>query len=175
LQLRLRGGASSIDSRGFQQVQVAPAIAALLGQAVGIVDVTSQTKTSDLSAQIVKDFGRKRTANVAFAHGVAPGNGVYQTSTQESISAGFGAQIFRRYSVQMGLNYNTLNSLTAALGKYKSDGATMSFSRSFSRGLAASLGVEYHHYDITDFISLRNEFRISSGVTWGRSGALLPF
>jgi hypothetical protein len=174
-QFRLRGGLSSIGSRGFQEIPVAPALAALLGQGVGIVDITSQTKTSDVSAQIVKDFGRKRTVNVAFAHGVAPGNGIFQTSTQESISAGFGTQLFRRYNFQIGLNYNTLSSLTAALGTYKSDGVLMSLNRSFSRGIAATFGMEYRHYDVTEFVTLRSEFRINSGISWGRSGRLLPF
>ena len=174
-QLRLRGGISSVDSRGFQEIPVSPVLAALLGQSSGIVDVSSQSKTSDLSAQIIKDFGRTRTANVAFAHGVAPGNGIFQTSTQESISAAFGAQVFRRYSFRLGLNYNTLNSITVALGTYKSDSATLSLGRPFSRGLSATLGVEFRHYDITDFVGLRNEFRITSGISWGRSGRLLPF
>ena len=174
-QIRLRGGLSSIDSRGFQEIPVAPAFAALLGQGAGIIDVTSQTKTSDLSAQIVKDFGRRRTANIAFAHGVAPGNGIFQTSTQESISAGFGSQLFRKYNFQIALSYNTLSSLTAALGTYKSDGVLVSLNRSFSRGLAATFGMEYRHYDVTEIVSLRREFRINSGITWGRSGRLLPF
>jgi Putative beta-barrel porin 2 len=174
-QLRLRGGISNIDSLGFQEIPVAPALAALLGQGSGIIDVASKTSTSDLSAQIVKDFGRTRTVNVAFAHGVAPGNGYFQTSTQETISAAFAAQIFRRYNLRVGLAYDTLNSLTAALGSYKSDGATMSFSRGFNRGLTASVGVDFHHYQITEFTALRNELRITSGISWGRTGSLLPF
>jgi hypothetical protein len=175
LQLRLRGGISSIDSVGFQQIPVAPAFAALLGQASGIVDVSSQSKTSDLSAQIVKDFGHTRSVNVAFAHGVAPGNGYYQTSTQESISAGFSEQFFHKYNFSIGLNYNTLNSITAALGTYKSDGASLSFGRSFSRGLTASVGMFYRHYDVPGLTSLQNDVGISSGISWGRSGRLLPF
>jgi len=174
-QLRLRGGISSIDGIGFQEIPVAPGLAALLGQASGIVDVASQSKTSDLSAQIVKDFGRTRTVNVAFAHGVAPGNGIFQTSTQESISAAFSAQVFRRYNFRIGLSYNTLNSITAALGEYKSDAATIGLSRAFGRGLTGSVGAEFRHYDITEFITLRNEFRITSGISWGRTGKMLPF
>ncbi|HEY3840639.1 MAG TPA: outer membrane beta-barrel protein [Bryobacteraceae bacterium] len=175
LQLRLRGGTSRIDSLGFQQIPVAPALAALLGQGTGIVDVSSQTQTSDLSAQIVKDFGRTRTVNVAFAHGVAPGNGYFQTSTQETISAAFAAKIFRRYNFTIGPNYSTLSSLTAALGAYKAYGATMSFSRAFSEGLTATVGVDYHHYDVAQFVALRNEVRITSGISWGHTGSLLPF
>ncbi len=175
LQLRLRGGASNIASRGFQQIPVSPALAALLGQGSGIVDVTSKSNTTDISAQIVKDFGRKRTVNVGYAHGVAPGNGYFQTSIQESISAGFASQLFRKYNFQIGLNYNTLSSITAALGNYKSDGATMSFSRSFSQGLTATLGFDYHHYQTTEFVGLQNEFRVTSGIAWGRTGRLRPF
>jgi hypothetical protein len=175
LQVRLRGGASNVASRGFQQIPVDPAIATLLGQSSGIVDVSSQTKTSDLSAQIVKDFGRRRTVNIAFAHGVAPGNGIFQTSTQESISAGFAAQVFRRYNFAAGLNYSTLSSITAALGVYKSDGANVSISRAFGLGLSGSVGFDYRHYDVTQFIGLRNEWRITSGIFWGRTGRLLPF
>jgi hypothetical protein len=175
LQLRLRGGISSIDSLGFQQIPVAPALAALLGQASGIVDVSSQSKTSDLSGQIVKDFGRTRTVNVAFAHGIAPGNGYFQSSTQESISAGFNTQLFRSYNFRVGLNYNTLSSITSALGTYRSEGASIGFSRSIGRGMSASLGFDYHRYDVAQLASLRGEFRITSGISWGRTGRLLPF
>jgi hypothetical protein len=175
LQLRLRGGISGIGSREFQEIPVPPAIAVLLGQASGIIDVNSKSSTSDLSAQLVKDFGRKGTVNVAFAHGVAPGNGIFQTSIQESISAGLGRQFFRRYSFRMGLNYTTLSSITVALGTYKSDGASMTVGRSFNRGFTATLGAEYRHYDVTEFVGLRNELRLTSGITWGRTGRLLPF
>jgi hypothetical protein len=175
LQLRVRGGISYIDGVGYQQIPVAPSIAALLGVNFGIVDVSSNSSTSDISAQIVKDFGRSRTVNVAYAHGIAPGNGLFQTSTQENISASFAARIFRRYDLQLGLGYTTLSSVTEALGTYRSDYARISISRPISRAMSASFSVDLRHYDITNFTSLQNEFRLSAGISWNRSGRLLPF
>jgi hypothetical protein len=175
LQLRLRGGISMVDSRGFQQIPVSPALATLLGTDAGIVDVASITNTSDISAQLIKDFGRHRTVNVAFAHGVAPGNGVFQASEQESISASFASQLFRRYNLQLALGYDTLVSVTEALGTYKSDYARISFARQLSSGITANLGVDLRHYDVTNFATLRNELRISTGISWSRTGRLLPF
>ena len=51
----------------------------------------------------------------------------------------------------------------------------MSFGRTFSRGLTATVGRITTIIEITEFIALRNEIRITSGISWGRTGSLLPF
>jgi hypothetical protein len=180
-QLRFRGGLSEVESLGLESVQINPAIAALLGVNSGVVDSYNTYKTSDFSMQFVKDFGRgKRTASIAYAHGISPGNGLFQTSQQESISASLSAKVFRNYSLSMSAGRDTLTSISVSeiqsLGKYQSEYAQMSLSRAYRRGIGASLSVEYRYFDVDALGYLRNQLRISSGITWGSgTGRLWPF
>ncbi|MES1262422.1 MAG: hypothetical protein ABUS49_11860, partial [Acidobacteriota bacterium] len=72
-QIRLRAGASWVENESYQVIQIAPEVAALTGQSTGIVDSYRRSVTSDISFQAVKDFGRNRTANFAYARGISPG------------------------------------------------------------------------------------------------------
>lgn len=179
MQLRLRGGISFVDSREFQEVQIAPAIAVLLGQGSGLIDAYTKVATNDISAQFVKDFRRGKTATVAYAHGISPGNGIYQASEQQSMSAGFGMPLFRIYKLQAGVGRDTLSAVgvsQATLGSYASEYARISLSRAFPRGVSLNLAAEFRHYLISDSVILENQFRLTSGLSWGPPGGKLwPF
>jgi hypothetical protein len=176
-QVRLRGGVSHSVSLGLETVQILnPLIAALLGQTAGIIDAYNATTGSDISAQIVHDFRGRRTANIAYAKGITPGNGVFLTSEMESLTAGYSATIFRRYSLSVGAGYNTMSSIAQTLGKYTSEYATISLSRAFRRGISGLLSYSFQHYSIYDAPAANNEYRISTGVSWGNpNGRLWPF
>lgn len=176
MQVRLRAGASVVDSRMLQSVPIPPAIALLLGQSSGLVDVYSLTTTTDISAQAIKDFRRGKTVNVAFAHGVMPGNGYLLTAVQESISAGYGMPLFRRYMFQATVGRNTLTSVGTAFPGYQTDFGTLSISRRFEQGVNANFSATYRHFDYALFPGLDNQFLLSAGLNWGStSGRLWPF
>jgi hypothetical protein len=176
MQVRLRGGVSHVNNLGLQQVLIAPAIAALLGQNTGLVDASAKMVTSDISAQIVKDFRGGKTATLAFAQGVSPGNGVFQTSEQQSISASFGIPLFRTYKVQAAMGRDTLRSVANVIGSYASDYGRISISRSFRRGLGLNFSVEFRRFNVSDSLILENQLRLTSGLSWGPPGGRLwPF
>ncbi len=176
MQLRLRGGVSQVESIGFQTITVAPALAALLGQGTGIIDSNAKTTTSDISAQFIKDFRGGRTASVAFAHGISPGNGIFMTSEQESISATFAMPFRRVYTIQGGVGRDTLTSVGFVLGNYESDYGRLSIARRFSSGMSVNFSGEIRHFDITELVAVRNQLRISTGISWGSTnGRLWPF
>ena len=83
MQIRFRGGISDVNSVGLVTVAIAPPIAALLGVSSGVIDSWTTYRTTDISAQFVNDFRHGRTASLAYARGVTPGNGVYQTSRRK--------------------------------------------------------------------------------------------
>jgi hypothetical protein len=179
-QLRFRGGLSVVESLGLVTVPIPPAFAALLGTGEGVIDSYATYRATDMSAQFIKDFRRGRTASLAYARGISPGNGVYQTSQQESISASLTAKVLRSYSLTLGGGRDTLRAATLSvvenLGTYQSEYARLSLSRSYRRGVGASLTVEYRHFSIDAEGYLRNQLRITSGVTWGSgTGKLWPF
>jgi hypothetical protein len=177
LQFRLRAGISNIESLGLQSVPIDPAVAALIGVSTGIIDAYHTNRTSDISAQIIKDFRRNRTATIAFAQGVSPGNGLFQTSKQQSISARFSAKLFRVWSLEMGVGRDSLSAVTQSLGKYQSESARIGFSRTYRRGLTLDFAGDFRHFDVGNLNSaLRNQLRVTSGVTWRPGeGRLWPF
>jgi hypothetical protein len=176
MQIRLRGGLSRVESLGLQSVEINPVIAALLGQSSGIVDSWQTLRTSDISAQLIKDFRAGTTLSFAYARGVSPGNGVFQTSQQESISGTMTAKIMRSYLLSADVGRDTLTSVAQALGKYQSEFGRVSLSRPYRRGLSLNFGVEYRYFDVSNFGSVRNQLRITSGVTWQPgAGRLWPF
>lgn len=181
-QLRFRGGLSTVQSLGLETVPINPAIAALLGVSTGVIDSYNTYRTTDFSVQFVKDFrGGKRTASLAYARGISPGNGVFQTSEQESISANLTTRVFRNYSFSIIAGRDTLGSVTASsvmqnLGKYQSEYGRLSLSRAYRRGVGLSLTAEYRYFDVAVLGYLRSQLRITSGFTWGSgTGRLWPF
>lgn len=179
-QLRFRGGLSEVVGLGQETVAIAPPIAALLGQSSGVIDAATTYRTTDFSAQFVKDFRRRTTASIAYARGISPGNGLYQTSQQESISANLTARIFRTYSLTLGMGRDTLEAVTVTtvpnLGKYQSEYGRLLLAKTYKRGVGLNLSMEYRHFDIDLLGELRNQLRITSGVTWGSgTGRLWPF
>lgn len=176
-QLRFRGGLSVVESVGLEQVQIDPVIAALLGQSNGVIDSYITYKGTDFSAQFVKDFhGGKTTASLAYARGISPGNGVFQTSQQESISVAMTARVFRTYAFSAAVGRDTLDAIGQALGKYQSEFGQISLARTYKRGIGLNFGVDYRYFDVGVLGFVRNQLRISSGITWGSgNGRLWPF
>jgi hypothetical protein len=176
MQVRFRGGISKIDSLGLQTIAINPLIAAILGEAFGIVDVSQSIRTSDYSAQFVKDFKGRASLSFAYARGISPGNGVFQTSQQESSSVTFTTRIFKTYSMNLAAGRDSLASVAQALGNYQSDYGRIGFSRAYRRGVGLNFSIDYRHFDVTNFAAVRNQIRITSGVTWNPgTGRLWPF
>ena len=175
-QIRFRGGFSWVETLALQTVQINPLIAALLGVSTGIIDSYTTFRTTDLSGQFVKDFRGGATASLAYARGVSPGNGVYQTSRQESISASLTAKVFRTYTFQAGLGRDTLSAVGQVLGRYQSEYGRVSLNKGYKRGIGLSLTAEYRYFDVANLGFLRNQLRIASGITWSpAAGRLWPF
>lgn len=176
LQLRLRGGGSQIQSLGFTQVALNPVIAELLGEASVVIDASQKTTTSDVSAQLVKDLGAGRTTSFSFVKGVSPGNGVFQTSDQEAITADFGMKLLRVYQCHLSASHTTLSSVAQTIGNYTSENAQISLSRTFRGGFAANLQVGYRRIDIVSATPVHPQYLVTSGVTWSPpNGRLWPF
>jgi hypothetical protein len=176
-QLRARGGLSQVESVGLQQVQINPVIAALLGEDNGVIDSYVKYKTTDFSAQFVKDFhGGKTTASLAYAHGISPGNGVFQTSQQESMSVSMSTRVFRTYAFSAAVGRDTLEAVGQALGKYQSEYASVTLGRTYKRGVGLNFGAQYRYFDVGTLGFVHNQLRFTSGITWGSgTGRLWPF
>lgn len=177
VQIRFNGGMSHTETLGQQTVTIDPIIAAILGVKSGIIDAYDAFSASSLSTQVVKDFRSNGSISFAYARGVTPGNGLFTTSLQKSLSLGYSGKFLRKYSFTIsGSRDETQAAVQQTPGIYSGETAQMGFSRGVGHGASANLSVIYRHFDIASFSSLRNQLTISSGFSWGnQNGRLLPF
>jgi hypothetical protein len=167
-QLRIRGGVTRSENDALVTVPIDPAIAILIGRTSTTVDSYQASLFSDISAQLVKDFGRSRTANISYAHGLAPGNGQILASVQQAMSAGYSARLFHWYTASINVGYSSLSSEAQTINKYTTEFATFTLSRPYRHGLTANFGVDYRHFTLEGGPpTLQSQFRITTGISWG--------
>ena len=166
-QFRSRTGVTRSESEGLTTVTIDPAIAALIGRSTAIVDSYRLALLSDISAELVKDFGRNRTANISYARGIAPGNGVLLASMQETESGSFSTMLTRRFRATAGAGHTKLSSISQTIAEYGTTYVTFGVSRTYSHGLASNFQVDYRRFSLSNEPVLHSQFRVSTGITWG--------
>jgi hypothetical protein len=173
-QLRFNGGFSGTESLGLQVVPINPIIAALLGQTTGTIDAYQSFRGTNISAQLVHDFRRGSTLSFSYARGITPGNGLFQTSQQESFALTAGMKVFRTYSLSTSFGRDRIIALTQNLGQYATEYSTVSLGRTYAKGVGVTFAMNYRHFEIATLGNLRNQLSLSSGFSWS-SGRLWPF
>jgi hypothetical protein len=169
MQLQTRLGATRIESLAYSAVPLPLQLAAILGQATTIVNGYSLHWTSDISAQLVRDLGRNKTATIAYAHGESPGNGVLLTSVQQSISAGFSTALLRRrLPLSVGFSRSQLDSTSLAqITSSRSDTYYFSTSRPIGRSISGTFRFDHTSYLVSGTALSGGDYRVSIGLSWG--------
>jgi hypothetical protein len=177
MQIRLRAGLAQTQTIAQSEVLVSPIVLALLGTPVGIVDAYVKRSTEDISGQILKDFGRRQTAFVAYTRGIAPGNGLLLTSIQTTMAVGLTSKMFRHYTMQVSGSSESLSAVAQTITRSYSDkGAQISVSRPYKGGFSMNFIASYRYYGASVPGLNPNQFRFTSGVAWSPVGTkLLPF
>ena len=178
MQLRSRVGISQIKSRAYETVALPAELAAILGRSVSLVNASSNFLTTDVSVQLIRDFGRSRTASLAFARGESPGNGLLLTSVQETATAGYTSSFFRRrVPVNVGATYSTLNAtLQANLGNLKSESIYFSTSRPLSHKISSTFSANYGRNTVNGTALNQHFLTLSIGLGWSpRLDRIVPF
>jgi hypothetical protein len=170
-EIRVRAGVSAIESQGQQEIAISPEIAVLSGRSSGVVEFYNKNLISDISAQFIKDLGRRRTVNVAYARGISPGNGQMLTSTQDSITGRYSMRLFRDYILDLSAGRLSLTSASgtvtsSAAGKYDSVAYGAGVSRAYSRGMNGFLRFDYRTFNVLNQPGVSGQMRITTGITW---------
>jgi len=178
MQLRTRFGVSQIKSTAYETIALPPELAAILGRGDSLINASSNFLTTDVSGQLIRDFGKSRTASLAFARGESPGNGLLLTSVQETATAGYSSVFFRRrVPVNIGATYSALNAtLQANVGNLKSESVYFSTSRPLSQRITSNFSANYGRNTVNG-TSLNEHFvTLSIGLSWSpRLDNILPF
>jgi hypothetical protein len=179
-QLRTRGGVGFFESLGLTQVQIDPALAALLGTQVGVIDQYRLKRFAEGSIELAHDLHRGKTFTLSYTRGIAPGNGLILASFQEAAGAGYSMRLLHRYTLSTGLQWSSLNSGNSLQGKYVSDGVYLGLSRPVARQAEGNLRFDFRRFTIqnaqqqpnlTPVEQTPNQIRVSLGLTWSSSEA----
>jgi hypothetical protein len=71
---------------------------------------------------------------------------------------------------------DTLTAVSQALGFYESDFGTITVTRRMGQGVSTNFSATLRHFDLSQFVGLRNQVLLSAGMNWGSTnGRLWPF
>ena len=165
-ELRLRAGASHVQTAGLVQFNLDPLVAALLGQTFGLVAIDRTNIVPDASVQIVRRF-RSGSAGAEILVGVSPGNGLYLTSKRILYNGHLDYTGFRHYALSLGATREQLGSLGVTLANYDAYGLNLGATRDLRYNLRSNFRIEYRKYNYANAnADVRNPYKVSLGVAW---------
>jgi hypothetical protein len=173
-ELRAQAGATRVESLILEAVAVDPIIAAITGQSTGILAVYQLNYVPSATLSLAKKLPHG-SLSFTYDRGVVPGNGVFLTSVEESVGAGYQYQGIQRWTVFLSGGYSRLSSFLQTIGEYRSYNAGVGITRSLGKGLHAEFRVDGRRYDAGIAGFRRNASRATLGVSWSPGGVPLIF
>lgn len=157
------GGIYVAQIEGLQQVNVDPAVAALLGQTTTIQAFYRKTIYPSGELKLTRQF-KAALLTFDYSRTPVPGNGVYLTSQQESGSATFSYTGVRKFNFFVSGQYNALKSLGQNITPYRqvSGGAGLTYGLNRYLHLTARYDARHQEIDLAGY--RRNGFRATVGL-----------
>jgi hypothetical protein len=111
-------GFFDVETTGTQRVELSPEIAAILGRSQGVEAFKRSVREPqfDLTANYTLEHSH---FTVGYQSGIGPGNGIYITSRQDGVRAGYSYSGLKRLSMGASVGYTRFQSLGLQLGDYK--------------------------------------------------------
>lgn len=166
LQFSARIGGARVESQSLVEVTLDPAIAALLGETVGIQAAYRLNYVPDMQARLT-DTLRRSVFMLAYSNQVIPGNGVYLTSRNNSASGSYSYTGIRHWNFGLNGTYGRMTALVQTIGAYTAYGGGVGATRELGKGLHAVARLDVRHYDVSSgSLFSPTEVRASLGLTF---------
>jgi|HubBroStandDraft_1064217.scaffolds.fasta_scaffold04224_4 hypothetical protein len=166
VQVSARIGGARVESTSLTEVTLNPAIAALLGESVGIQAAYRLNYVPDVEVRLTDTF-RRSQFSLAYLDQVVPGNGVYLTSRNNSGNASYSYSGVRHWNFGVNASYGRMTALVQTVGAYTAYGAGVGITRDLGRGLHTVLRLDARHYDVASSLGFTHtEYRASLGLTF---------
>lgn len=144
------GGAIRYETKSIQSVPVDPAIAILIG--ITNTNQLAYTRAWAGSGQVRLSYAMRRgVVYVSGGRSVTPGNGLFLTSTSNSVAGGYTYTALRKWSASANASYNRSSSLTNLIGAYGNYAMSLSLSRQIARATHGVLSFNARKYESPDF------------------------
>ncbi len=163
------GGVMRVETKFIQDIPVDPAIAALIGITESPQVIYSIRYVPNVGLRLSKTL-RNSVAFISADRTIIPGNGLFLTSTNTSVGAGYTFTGIRRWSFNANVGRNLSNSIGNVVGHYGDYSGTLSASRQIAHGFHAVAYFSARQYDSPAFAQYNRliyEGRIGFGWTPG--------
>jgi hypothetical protein len=111
------GGLYHVETTGTQLVELSPEIAAILGRPSGVA--AFRRVSVQPQVELTGRYQLERSSlRAGYRTGIGPGNGVYVTSRQEALNAGYTYAGTRKLSYGLSFAYSRYHSLGLQLGDF---------------------------------------------------------
>jgi hypothetical protein len=165
LQFSARLGAARVDGLNLVTVPIDPAIAAIIGQSVGVQAAHHLGYAPDTTARLSYNL-QHSSFGLVYSQGLTPGNGVYLTSKMQTGGGSYSYTGIRNWNFGIDGSYNRLSTLVQTLGAYSAYGGGVGVTRTLAKGLHAVVRLDARHYNVADSFFLHTEYRTSVGLNW---------
>ena len=166
VQLSARIGGARVESQSLTEVTLDPAVAALLGESVGIQAAHRLNYVPDVEVRLTDSF-RRSQFTLAYLDQVVPGIGVYLTSRNNSGMASYSYSGVRHWNFGVDGSYGRMTALVQTVGAYTAYGGGAGITRDLGKGLHAVLRLETRHYDVASAATFTHtEYRASLGLSF---------
>lgn len=163
IQLDLTAGGFLVDTFGTQRVQLSPEVAAILGRSSGVEAFNRRLYIPQIQASARYTLERS-TFSLGYMAGANPGNGVYLTSRQDAISAGYSFTGIKKLSLGLSTNYSRLKSVGVDIGNLTSYRGGGGVNYSLSRLLNLSSQFDWRTYS-SPGLRGREGYSVTLGIT----------
>lgn len=168
------GGAFLTLNVGTMNIPLPPELAEILGVPFIPVQFRRNSTLPMYQGSITKQF-RRSVLGVSAGRTVIPGNGVYLTSHQESISGGYSYVGFRRVSLSTSAQWIRMTAMTQELPIFSQFNITGNISYQLGAGFNFTGSYAYRHQGVSYGTYLTNSSRISFGIMFSPGNIPLSF
>jgi hypothetical protein len=158
-------GGTYATVNGLRSITVDPAIVAIIGQPTIVENYQRSIAIPYAEARLIRRFQRS-SFNVNASTGMSPGNGVYLTSRQTNIGAGYSYAGRTRWTYAGTFSYNELSTIGQSLGKYHGEQGGVGTTYKINEFLHAELRYDYRHYTTGSSIFRKDSHRVSLGLAF---------
>lgn len=127
-QVALRGGVIRLETSYLGTVQIDPVVAAIIGRSTGYRAFYRKDLAPTFSVQLSRRF-RNGSTDVSYHYGMTPGNGLYLTSKQNALSAGYSYTGMRRWNFTASAHYRDLEGVGQDIRSYRTAGGSAGATR----------------------------------------------
>ena len=143
-------GVARAESEFVQSVPLDPVIVALLGITSGTRVVGQILYAPNVNARLSRTVS-KGVIFVGGGHGFTPGNGLFLTSVQTSVLAGYHYTGLRRWSLGGDVSYNRDSGVSIIEGKYQTTSGSVSLSRHILPSVHLTMSYAARRYSSATF------------------------